>query len=128
MNKELTDRLNKNYPEIFAEGMYFECADGWYELIDSLCDEITQFCNKYNQTPPVASQVKEKFGSLRFYVWTAPTEVYDIISKYELQSQYFCEVCGESGKIHRIGGWYSCYCDTHLAEHYKRREEAWTKK
>jgi hypothetical protein len=84
-----------------------------------------QFCRKYSKEPPKSSQVKEKFGGLRFYVWSAPSEIYDIIDKYETQSQYICEECGRAGKIHKIGGWYSCVCDTHLADWYKRREENW---
>ena len=96
--------------------MYFECADGWYELLDGLCAEIMQFCIKYNKKPPVASQIKEKFGSLRFYVWSASSEIYDIITKYELESQYVCEWCGERGKIRKIRGWYTCLCDKHFIE------------
>jgi len=120
MNTQLTNKLHKTYPEIFKNGnemfTYFECYDGWYELIDSLCAELMDYCKKFNREPPKASQVKEKFGSLRFYVWYANNEMYDIIQKYELQSQYTCEICGNRGSIKKIRGWYTCFCDRHYAE------------
>lgn len=121
MRAELTEKLNNSYPEIFGEGEYFACNDGWYDLINGLCDEIMQFCKRFNQEPPKTSQVKEKFGGLRFYVWSAPQEVMDIIDKYELRSQYTCELCGEAGRIHSIYGWYTCFCDRHYAEELERR-------
>jgi hypothetical protein len=132
MNEVLTKKLWNNYPEILdvgkeGYGIGFECSDGWYELIDSLCDEITQYCKRFNKELPKASQIKEKFGSLRFYVWSAPVEIHDIISKYELRSEYICEICGEAGKIRNIRGWYSCLCDKHLADRYERLEKFWKK-
>ena len=43
------------------------CANGWFDLIDSLCKTI-QFGIEQGYTPPVrVSQVKEKFGTLRFH-------------------------------------------------------------
>lgn len=129
MNQKLTHQLHNSYPEIFPknEGGYalgFACAEGWYELIDSLCDEIMQFCKRFGKVPPIASQVKEKYGSLRFYIWSASEEVFDIIDKYELRSQFTCEICGKAGKIRRTGGWYSCECEEHYAERLERRN--WT--
>lgn len=47
-------------------GRGFECDDAWFELIDTLCASI-QFAVEYRGMPPVvATQVKEKFGALRF--------------------------------------------------------------
>lgn len=63
-----------------------------------------------------AVQVKEKYGTLRFYM-NYETEV---ISKYirlaELLSESTCEKCGASGKI-RGTGWMYVACDEHTAAH-----------
>ena len=85
------------------------------------------YCTEHNIEPPIASQVKEKYGGLRFYVWSASIEVYDIIERFETESQYICEVCGDRGKVRVVGGWYSCECDEHFANRRDRHEEAWEK-
>lgn len=40
MNKKLQDELIAKYPKIFKDLRYIECGDGWYTLIDTLCDSI----------------------------------------------------------------------------------------
>ena len=76
MNKELQQKLYDKYPLIFAEKDLpmdqtcmcwgIDCGDGWYELLDALCSELT---NLHHNTGLIvkACQVKEKFGTLRFY-------------------------------------------------------------
>ena len=76
MKKELESRLVKKYPVIFQEYggdmrttcMYwgFECGDGWYHLIDSLCQTIDSLIEN-KDIKVIAHQIKEKFGGLRFY-------------------------------------------------------------
>lgn len=121
MNTKLTEKLHKEYPKIFPKNergyaLGFECMDGWYDHINALCATVMLYCNDHNIEPPIASQVKEKYGSLRFYVWSASIEVFDLIERFETESQYVCEVCGKRGKVRNIHGWYSCLCDKHLAE------------
>jgi hypothetical protein len=82
MNPELEQQLIEKYPKIFCQKdlpptqslmcFGFECGDGWYELIDSLCGYIQAMVDsnsykgsKWSQFEAV--QVKEKFGRLRFY-------------------------------------------------------------
>jgi len=61
---------------------------------------------------PVAVQVKEKFGTLRFYVQGASEEHYNYISFAESMSGNTCEECGSPGK--RLGrGWVYTACETH---------------
>ena len=75
---------------------------GWAGLIDEI----------YAALPVDAhiSDVKEKYGSLRFYVDGVSEEVYDIIDKCELRSYIICEVCGKPGRV-RKGGWIKTLCD-----------------
>jgi hypothetical protein len=63
---------------------------------------------------PVASQVKQKFGSLRFYVNAATEKHYNYISFAESMSHYICEECGSPGKTY-TDGWHSTLCDIHAA-------------
>lgn len=61
---------------------------------------------------PVAYQVKEKFGGLRFYVDGATPEQYAYINFAESMSTKTCEVCGDKGKI--VGKyWYAARCKKH---------------
>lgn len=119
MNSKLTTKLHTDYPGIFPKNrkghsLGFECDDGWYDHINALCGTIMLFCKDHGDNIPVASQVKEKYGSLRFYIWAASVEVFDIIERFELESQYICEICGERGKTEAKGGWYKTVCKSHL--------------
>lgn len=91
----------------------FECGEGWYQLIHDLCTTIVVHCNTTGDQLPVASQVKEKFGGLRFYADGCSKGVDDIISKFEDYSYKVCEVCGDPGS-QRGGGWIRTMCDTHF--------------
>jgi len=63
---------------------------------------------------PVAVQVKEKFGGLRFYVQAATDKHYDYISFAESMSYRTCEMCGAPGKTY-TDGWHTTLCDIHAA-------------
>ena len=61
---------------------------------------------------PIATQVKEKFGGLRFYIDGGTDEHYAYISFAESMSRRTCEICGDKGKP--IGGyWISTRCEKH---------------
>lgn len=130
MKEEFGKKLWEDYPDIFSKKItghrvWMECGDGWYDHINTLCATVMLYCKDHNIEPPIASQVKEKYGSLRFYVWSAAIEVFDIIERFELESQYVCEVCGKRGKVRSVGGWYSCECEEHFANRRTRHAEAW---
>jgi hypothetical protein len=63
---------------------------------------------------PVAVQVKEKFGGLRFYVQAATDKHYQYISFAESMSYRTCEDCGAPGKTY-TDGWHRTLCDIHAA-------------
>jgi hypothetical protein len=63
---------------------------------------------------PVAVQVKEKFGGLRFYVQAATDKHYNFISFAESMSYRTCESCGADGKTY-TDGWHRTLCDIHAA-------------
>jgi len=131
MKTELELELVKKYPKILRDykgdmmktcmawGM--ECGDGWYKLLDECMEKLQYFCDlcfykSGEEVQVVASQIKEKYGTLSFY-----TDAYcannvqrdiidDIISEAERKSAYTCEVTGERGEACHRGGWYRTLC------------------
>lgn len=73
---------------------------------------------KAREELPCILQIKEKFGSLRFYVSGASDDVRNYITFAECMASRTCEVCGSPGKS-RQGGWIKTLCDTH---HRERQE------
>ena len=69
---------------------------------------------------PVAVQVKEKFGGLRFYIDRGTDKHYDYITFAESMSYRTCEMCGAPGKRY-TDGWHMTLCETHAKE--QDREE-----
>jgi hypothetical protein len=57
-------------------------------------------------------QVKEKFGTLRFYYTGGDEYISGITSMAEAMSGVTCEVCGNVGELNG-GGWLRTRCDTH---------------
>jgi len=121
MKKELQEKLFKKYPKIFAQRYLsmeqtamcwgIDTGDGWYWLIDQLC-EYLQFQTDNNKSPQVeASQVKEKFGGLRFYVSGADDRQYSAIRFAEFLSYSICEDCGTTKEVSQNKtGWIRSLC------------------
>ena len=61
---------------------------------------------------PVATQVKEKYGTLRFYVNGATEEQWAYITFAEAMSAVTCEVCGDRGRRNQ-SGWVVTRCRKH---------------
>ena len=102
--------LNRSYREDrgpITDTSFFELGDGWYGLIKDLIDELLQL-----GWDKRVSQVKEKFGGLRFYIENYPVGGHEVISKYESLSYHTCEKCGATGVL-RKGSWIQTLCDEH---------------
>jgi len=90
----------------------FECGDGWYNLIDALCS-LLDWDPKTGgklENPPVATQVKEKFGTLRFYVSGANEQQHNYITAFEHMSGKICETCGTTVGVYFTKGWIKATC------------------
>lgn len=72
-------------------------------------------CQEYDANYPRASQVKEKFGTLRFYMSSSNDKIEKLIDEAERKSAITCEECGEPGVL-RGGGWLKTLCDKHATE------------
>ena len=57
-------------------------------------------------------QVKEKFGTLRFYC-PGNDRIYNFVHMAEELSALMCEVCGKPGKLESPNGWMSTVCKEH---------------
>lgn len=127
MRQQLDDLLCERYPVIFqnryrdmqhtAMCWGFDCGDGWFDLLDSLCKMITHHLtyNADKDTPPViADQVKEKYGTLRFYAHGGDKTTDAYIEFAEYLSGLTCEVCGKPGKLNKDNTWLKTTCEEHV--------------
>ncbi len=62
--------------------------------------------------PVQIDQIKEKFGSLRYYYTGGDEYIAGMVDLVEELSTRICERCGKPGKI-RTGGWLKTLCDEH---------------
>jgi hypothetical protein len=63
----------------------------------------------------VARQIKEKFGTLRFYYDGGNDYIRGLESMADSMSARICETCGKPGK-RTTGGWIKTLCDEHAQE------------
>lgn len=56
-------------------------------------------CRSFTTNHPAATQVKEKFGTLRFYMNYTTKEIDDLINDAEHRSCVICESCGSAGTL-----------------------------
>jgi hypothetical protein len=148
MRQELDEQLCAKYPKIFvnrnadmqttAMCWGFECGDGWYQILDSLCGQIQHHIDwshknhawdvDYNEKNPhtprpvrkiipqvVTSQIKEKFGGLRFYYDGGDDEISGMVRMAESWAAHTCEECGAPGML-RGKGWMYTACDLHTRD------------
>ena len=138
MDIKLQRKLFRKYPYIFenrkrpssetrmCDGI--TCGNGWYQLIDDLCRKLKAIMN-VTDCYIVASQVKEKFAGLRFYIdqvkfshdsncssWKDQNNIREIISDiiYHAHCDSFkvCEECGKyRDKSPQIGNYVYAMCD-----------------
>ena len=140
MRKDLDEQLCAKYPKIFKDRhgdmrqtamcWGFECGDGWYNIIDRLCANIQHYTDwnnenhakgykQYKEVPQVvAVQVKEKFGTLRFYYDGGDDTISGMVRMAESMSAVTCEECGAPGTT-RGRGWIYTACDAHTKEEHK---------
>ena len=126
MNPELQNKLFEKYPKIFKQKDLpmnqtamcwgIDTGDGWYNIIDTLCCQIQWHIehnlNKDEDAEGVqveATQVKEKFGTLRFYYQGGNEFIDGLVSMAEGMSRRTCQECGSPGTAN-YSGWISTLC------------------
>ena len=129
------------YNTFWAYG--YEHGSGWYNLLCEMCDEIIAAYTNANEPLDITvQQVKEKFGSLRFYYSVGGVnrhfhaidclghgtfrispvqkpvhrEIAHIVQRYEQKSKTVCEKCGKHGVLRSDLRWVLTLCDDCYAQ------------
>lgn len=132
----------------------WECPDGWLLVIDDMCELIQWYVDHYNIWKPnpeyipgsnydhkdittwdnIASrpiqvkctQIKEKFGGLRFYCNNEDDYVSGLIAYATHLCHNRCENCGSTEELGQTEGWISIICskcaDTNKRKWNSRRD------
>ena len=123
MDAKLEKKLFLKYTKIFAQRNLSmretcmcwgcECGDGWYFLIDNLCNCIQNYidANKHLDISQVeAIQVKEKLGRLAFYISGGDDLIGGMVWLAEHLSWNICEECGSTDFVEHTSGWIYTLC------------------
>lgn len=112
MRHDLVEQLVNSYP--FLKNQSIGVGDGWYHILDDLCKELLAF------VPPEfkVTQVKTKFGGLRFYFKPFDIDEIDeparkLIAKTESLSYETCEECGAPAMLDTTRFWAKTLCELH---------------
>ena len=125
-NKELKELYNWLKPRNCWTGELIETDDDFIELDfmpigwrisfgDKMCKQLDKILKKAKYTDKYRIlEIKEKYGSLRWYDNGVPKEIYKKynkwINKYEKKSKHTCADCGKKGKIDYKKYWLIPLC------------------
>lgn len=121
MKAELVKKLIDRFPCINTEnniglqwGSVCDIGDGWFKLIAELLEaieDIYQNSNLSMEDDFTVTQIKEKYGTLRFYASSTLKEVQDLIDLYEAKSETVCEDCAKAGSLHVRSDYFLTLCE-----------------
>lgn len=126
MREDLDTKLCKDFPLLYADRFMdmrktSMCwgfpGDGWEPLIRELSQGLEEEIQEYREDCPdsgvwpKAVQVKEKFGTLRFYMTFKTPGMAALIRKAEDKSAVTCEVCGKPGEGRSQRSWIMTLCE-----------------
>lgn len=139
-----TKELISKYPKIFQqyEGNPFDVnwsgvPQGWLPIIDKLCGAIQSYVDntviyenggKRQPPQPECTQMKEKFGGLRFYTNNSDEKVEGMIRMAEYMCDNACEDCGSEQDLGVTRGWISVLCRTCVTKNGDRAMNSWEPK
>lgn len=122
MTEENDAKLVAKYPKLFRDVKQVETDDGWFDLLDTLCNQLQSRANwiiesKKRIEPdmfeddlqPVVAQIKQKFSSLRAYFDNCDDEMRGMIQMAEAMSYHICEGCGAKATVSTTG-WVRRLC------------------
>ena len=131
--------LNKDISKMTPYEMFnIECGDGWKELYQPLIDFVENYNKEHINDEPKScleiTQIKEKFGGLRFY-WCGENipsnivvQLHEMVQNAEEMSYKTCETCGSKKNVGlTIDGWYTTICEDCLIKAINKgmRERKW---
>jgi hypothetical protein len=104
-------------PMFNAMARGFAHGDGWFDILWRLCADLEPLVVEIEKETGErfrVLQVKEKFGTLRFYVSGHTDAIDRRIAEAQEESSRTCEICGQPGRRHEAGGWIQVTCDDHV--------------
>ena len=125
MKLELDKLLCEKYPKMMVNRdkpmqetcmcWGFECGDGWFNILDQLMGNIQHHIDWKNRKEEVVAQVtldqvKEKFGTLRFYYTGGDDAIDGMVRMAESMSGVTCEECSAPAQTHGPG-WIRTICE-----------------
>jgi len=136
MRKEFEEKLARRWPSWFSltgdprltlMPFGFQHRDGWFNILWRLCVDLEPLVAELEKETGErfeVVQVKQKFGTLRFYVSHHTDAIDDRIAETQLESSRTCEICGQPGRTRR-GGWIQTLCDEHAEHEQGLTERTW---
>lgn len=114
LEAKLTDRLRQFRDTSLWQ---FSVPPGWLRLVGELDRKLAEVAGRPDYC--TFTQLKEKFGGLRFYVDLTPglpadtvKLLHEKISEYEALSVHVCESCGRPGILDDyVEGWWRTLCE-----------------
>jgi len=119
-------------------GVNWHVPNAWIPVIDNLCGAIQSYINTYRRSKPnpayvegsewvadditthkyvsiapnqvTCTQMKEKFGGLRFYINGGDDYVEGMIHMAEYMCENMCQYCGTKENLGITGGWITICC------------------
>lgn len=143
--------LIATHPKLFLgkpPAVASELPAGWFDIVDALCLDIEALLGLELERVEI-TQIKSKFGGLRFYYALEGVEdifidvradcgVRTIVSKGDgpalmdqirplvaaasLRSTAACQDCGAPGVRATRGGWVETLCESHAQERERERQ------
>lgn len=134
--------LKASFPYQFqGQSIGLDLPPGWLPLFGTLCDNIDATLAEDEKRTFYWVQVKEKFGTARFYYfmeeadenWDAEgrggvfslrpiasnEKIRQLIAEAEAATGHICQQCGDPGTLRRDWCWRTL-CDHHEAEYQNR--------
>ena len=108
----------------YVQNAHFGTDEGWDMLIYKLCCAIESHLDWANHSDPNGgyiriTDVKEKFGGLRFYYddhSKSSEYIFGMVTFAENMSEVTCERCGRPGIFRGELPWFKTLCNEHFME------------
>jgi hypothetical protein len=145
MAKQITtEEIIAKYPKIFEDYQgnpgrvnWHGVPSGWLPIIDKLCGCIQWYIDhhvsytkdgQYKPNQVTCTQMKEKFGGLRFYTNGHDEVIEGMIKMAEHLCDSTCQDCGSEEDLGVTSGWITVLCRNCVIAHGDRAMGVWKPK
>lgn len=117
-----SDELKARFRYMFAgPNIGLDMYEGWTPILAQACAEIDAILGEQKQGFHF-SQLKEKYGSARYYFEAAMMNsealqrIEALLDQAERATETACMLCGRPATIENFEGWFLCLCEKHAGE------------